>query len=97
MANHLLGTIAAAPPSLVGTGPLPPAKEGRPERPIPLAAPLPSFATRAGPRDCRAFSTAGLRPPSVCLRLLLLLLILLYESYILQFLSVMRMLLGVPQ
>ena len=50
-------------------------------RPVPFTAPLTSFATRAGPRDCRAFSAAGLRPPSVCLRLLLLLLILLYRSY----------------
>ena len=85
--RHLLGTMAAAPPSLLGAGPLPPTKEGRPERPVPFAAPLASFTMRAGPSDCLALSAAGLRPPSVCLRLLLL--ILLYTAHILELLSYM--------
>ena len=82
---HLLGTMAAAPPSLLGAGPLAPTREGRPERPIPFVAPLASFIMRAGPSDCLALSVAGLRPPSVCL--LLLLLILLYTAHILELLS----------
>lgn len=78
---HLRGTAVAGPANLEFPGNLPPTIEGRPLKPAPLPVVFPSIAIRAGPRDWRAFSMAGLSPPSVC-RLLLLLLILLYRPQI---------------
>ena len=47
---------------------------GRPPRPAPFPPVLRSLAMRAGPSDCLVLSTAGLSPPNVCRRLLLILL-----------------------
>ena len=62
-----LGAILAG--ALLAGGRAPPVSPGPAASPDPFAAPLLSLAIRAGPRDARLFSAAGLMAARVCRRL----------------------------